>query len=289
MINNHFFYVILIIGDGMNDIRWGDITVDTEKKEEYLNSLSKQQLISFFKSQSLSYISLLNNDKIDEIIGEPAIQERLVSAGDKWLERSILLEKIFSKLNRSNVLHFLNDHMLELIRLGHLRHSFVLNLLASPNPYISYCLEETKFFELLLNDDSFIQLYDHMSEETVKCFFQYILKIDEEKNVGVFTNLNYRKDIETRISATAMFNHIISLINKGNSTNEKLINISQLLRNPKSNKDQPLKNKETIKNIIEEGIDVLTIGITNQSGEALEQNQLVTIRKNYTADHTYSH
>lgn len=105
--------------------------------------------------------------------------------------------------------------------------------------------------------------------------------VDEEKNVGIFTNLNYRKDIETRISATAMFNQIISLINKGNSTNEKLINISKLLRNPQSTKETPVKDQSIIKKIVEEGIDVLTIGIANQSQSALDPNQILTIRKNY--------
>ena len=37
--------------------------------------------------------------------------------------------------------------------------------------------------------------------------------VTEEKNIGVFTLLNYSKNIETRISATTVLNHIIEYIN----------------------------------------------------------------------------
>ena len=37
--------------------------------------------------------------------------------------------------------------------------------------------------------------------------------VNEEHNIGIFTLLNYSKNIETRISATTVLNHIINYIN----------------------------------------------------------------------------
>jgi hypothetical protein len=45
--------------------------------------------------------------------------------------------------------------------------------------------------------------------------------VTEESNVGVFTLLNYSKNIETRISATTVLNHIIEYINKATETINK--------------------------------------------------------------------
>jgi len=105
--------------------------------------------------------------------------------------------------------------------------------------------------------------------------------VDEEKNIGVFTNLNYRKDIETRVSATTMFNHIISLMKQGALNDEKAQKIISLLSNPRSSKNQPLKDEDTIADIINEGMDALLIGIATQSNSTYTSAQEKTLRKNY--------
>ena len=56
--------------------------------------------------------------------------------------------------------------------------------------------------------------------------------VTEEHNIGVFTLLNYSKNIETRISATTVLNHVISYINKGLITGEEGEWVTKVLQYP---------------------------------------------------------
>ena len=54
--------------------------------------------------------------------------------------------------------------------------------------------------------------------------------VTEDKTIGNFTLLNYSKDIETRISATTVINHIVKFINEGIIIGEEAMWVSKVLQ-----------------------------------------------------------
>ena len=105
--------------------------------------------------------------------------------------------------------------------------------------------------------------------------------ITDEGNVGVFTLLNYSKNIETRISATTVLNHIIQYIKNGNLPEEEAKWITEVLQYPVASKDNGISNKEQIKNIVELGIYSLVKEIELQKGIPLDEKTKEALVKNY--------
>ena len=96
-------------------------------------------------------------------------------------------------------------------------------------------------FDIIKSDIAELLDIDH--EETKRI-------ITEEQNVGVFTLLNYSKNIETRISATTVLNHIIQYIKNGTLPEEEAKWVSEILQYPAVTKDNGIKDKSQINNII---------------------------------------
>ena len=94
--------------------------------------------------------------------------------------------------------------------------------------------------------------------------------VTEEKNVGVFTLLNYSKNIETRISATTVLNHVISYINKGLITGEEGEWVTKVLQYPTVSKGNGIKDKEQVNDIINLGTYSLIKEIELQKGISLD-------------------
>ena len=56
--------------------------------------------------------------------------------------------------------------------------------------------------------------------------------VTEDKNIGVFTSLNYSQNIETRFSASSIFQQIVEYINDGKIINEEAAWVSDVLHIP---------------------------------------------------------
>ena len=105
--------------------------------------------------------------------------------------------------------------------------------------------------------------------------------VTEEKNVGVFTLLNYSKNIETRISATTVLNHIIEYINKGIIVGEEATWLTKVLQYPGISKGNAIKDPEQIEDIIKLGTYSLIKEIELQTGESLDSKVKDAIEKHY--------
>ena len=105
--------------------------------------------------------------------------------------------------------------------------------------------------------------------------------VTEDKTVGVFTLLNYSKDMETRISATTILNHMVEYINNGLIDINESQWISDTLRLPETTKGNAIKDHDTIEKLIKLGISSIITTITKQSGLPIEEKAEKALRKNY--------
>ena len=118
------------------------------------------------------------------------------------------------------------------------------------------------------------ELFDVDHEETRRI-------VTDDINVGVFTSLNYSKDIETRISATTILNHVIGYINGGQINPKDVAWISETFSLPKTEKGNPIKDHNQIENIINLALYSLTSEIEAQSQQKMTAGQKDLLRKSF--------
>ena len=99
--------------------------------------------------------------------------------------------------------------------------------------------------------------------------------------IGIFTELNYRKDIETRISATTAISHLIENINNRIIYGKEYNWIIDTLNLQQDVTGNGITDKEKIKNIIELGIFALKQEIEINAGRVLDSNSFSSLRKSY--------
>lgn len=142
--------------------------------------------------------------------------------------------------------------------------------------YKSYSLNpETMYiddYDIIKNDIAELLDIDH--EETRRI-------VNDEQNIGVFTSLNYRQNIETRISATAIFQQIVDSINNGIITGDEAIWASGVLRLPATSKGNALQEDIQIKDLVELGIYAILKKISLEKGEPLNSAGQEAIKKAY--------
>ena len=105
--------------------------------------------------------------------------------------------------------------------------------------------------------------------------------VNEEGNLGVFTILNYSKDMETRISATSVLTNVIDYINKGILNNDNQYWISETLGMPATSKGNAIKDRNQIENIINLGITSLITEIELKSGSSMSAKAKDSLIKSY--------
>lgn len=118
------------------------------------------------------------------------------------------------------------------------------------------------------------ELFDIDHEETKRI-------VNDDINVGVFTALNYSKDIETRISATTILNHVISYINSGKVPNKDIAWISETFSLPKTEKGKAIKDHTQIENIINLALYALICEIEAQSKAKMNASQKDLLVKSF--------
>ena len=104
--------------------------------------------------------------------------------------------------------------------------------------------------------------------------------VTDQKVAGTFTILNYSKDIETRISATTVLNHIVENVKDGTIAGEDAEWITKVLQY-KGTKGNPIKTEAQVDDIINIGIYSLVKEIELQKGIALNDRGKDAIYKNY--------
>lgn len=105
--------------------------------------------------------------------------------------------------------------------------------------------------------------------------------VTEDQNLGVVTFLNYSKDIETRISATAIINDIVDYINNGQMSQENSLWISNTLRIPATAKGNAIKDPKQIEALINLGMFSLVTDIEKKSGIPMDEKAKKALKKNY--------
>lgn len=105
--------------------------------------------------------------------------------------------------------------------------------------------------------------------------------VTEDRNIGVFTSLNYSQNIETRFSASSIFQQIVEYINEGKITGEEVLWVSDVLHTPQAQKGNAIKDKEKIKDIIELGFYALNKKIIFETVEDLDEKSLDALKKSY--------
>ena len=118
------------------------------------------------------------------------------------------------------------------------------------------------------------ELFDVDHEETRRI-------VNDDINVGVFTSLNYSKDIETRISATTILNHVIGYINNGQVSQDDIGWISETFALPKTEKGNPIKDHTQIENIINLALYSLVTEIETQAKEKMTKSQKDLLKKSF--------
>jgi hypothetical protein len=118
------------------------------------------------------------------------------------------------------------------------------------------------------------ELFDVDHEETRRI-------VTDDINVGVFTSLNYSKDIETRISATTILNHVIGYINGGQINPKDVAWISETFSLPKTEKGNGIKDHNQIENIINLALYSLTSEIEAQTQQKMTAAQKDLLRKSF--------
>lgn len=105
--------------------------------------------------------------------------------------------------------------------------------------------------------------------------------VTEDKTLGIFTTLNYSKDIETRISASTVIKHIIEYVNKGLLSEEESSWIKKVLQYQNGTKENTITDENQIEDIIRFGMYSLIKEVELQAGQALDPKVKRAIEKKY--------
>ena len=105
--------------------------------------------------------------------------------------------------------------------------------------------------------------------------------VTEDKCIGIFTELNYSQNLESRISITTILQSVINSINTGIIGKEKATFYNSVLNNPNSTKNNPITTKEEAKNVIDLGLNAIFDKLEMERKIQLENEQKKNIRKNY--------
>lgn len=118
------------------------------------------------------------------------------------------------------------------------------------------------------------ELLDINHEETKRI-------VTEDKIVGNFTLLNYSKNIETRISATTVLNHMIQYVKRGILEEDKASWLIKTLEYEPLQPGQGISDKNKIEDIINVGTYSLVKEIELQKGTSYDEKTKDALIKNY--------
>ena len=212
----------------MLDSYWSETSTDIENKKEKINNMSKEELLQFFIDAPIFYLELLDNNKLDEIIGEKIIIDRFISAVPRWQVSSQIIDRLLDYFTESNFINFINDYMMDIIKSSNKQAQIFQVIMESNNQCIAAALEKTPLLKYFLdNNDRFMTIYEKMSEASAISVFTYIIKYNEEliTNIGSLTPSNQWAVINS-ITPTAFFKYFDDLdllYDLDNSVKKKLI------------------------------------------------------------------
>jgi len=105
--------------------------------------------------------------------------------------------------------------------------------------------------------------------------------VTEEKNIGIFTELNYSQTLESRVSITSVLQSVVSSINSGLLGKDKTEYYNNILNNKNNTKSNPLNTNESIKEVIDLGLNAIFDKLELERKAPLDNDTKKNIRKNY--------
>ena len=105
--------------------------------------------------------------------------------------------------------------------------------------------------------------------------------VTEEKNIGIFTELNYSQSLESRVSITSMLQSVVNNINAGVLDKEKANYYNKVLNIQNATKDNPLSNDEEIKDVIDLGLNTIYDKLELERKIPLDSDTKKNLRKSY--------
>ncbi len=105
--------------------------------------------------------------------------------------------------------------------------------------------------------------------------------ISEEQNLGIFTELNYSQNIESRISITTILQNVINSINSGKLDKTKASYYNRVLNMQNVSANNPIEDEEAIKDIIDLGINALKDKIELETNTPMGLQNEKNIEKSY--------
>ena len=138
----------------------------------------------------------------------------------------------------------------------------------SENPQTSY-LDD---YEIIKSDIAELLDIEHEKSHRI---------VTEDRNAGIFTELNYSQNLESRISITTILQSVISSINAGILEASKAQYYNRVLNMPNTTKETPLKDKEAIKEVFDLGLNAIYDKLEIERKIPLENDTKKNIRKNY--------
>jgi len=105
--------------------------------------------------------------------------------------------------------------------------------------------------------------------------------VSETQNLGVFTELNYSQNIESRISITTILQSVINSINSGKLDKTKASYYNRVLNLQNVSPNNPIEDEEAIKDIIELGLNAIKDKIELETGSPIDTVNEKNIQKSY--------
>ena len=105
--------------------------------------------------------------------------------------------------------------------------------------------------------------------------------VTEDKNLGIFTELNYSQNLESRISITSVIQSVVNSINAGKFGKDKAEYYNNALNAQNATKNNPISTSEEAKNAIEIGLNAIIDKLELERKMQLDNEFKKNLRKNY--------
>ena len=105
--------------------------------------------------------------------------------------------------------------------------------------------------------------------------------VTEDRNIGIFTELNYSQNLESRVSITTVLQSVISSINSGLVEKDKASFYNSVLNTKNATKETPITTKEEAKIIIDLGLNAIFDKLETERKMPVDNELKKSIRKNY--------
>ena len=105
--------------------------------------------------------------------------------------------------------------------------------------------------------------------------------VTEYKNVGIFTELNYSQNLESRISITSILQSVVNNINAGKLGKDKATYYNSILNIQSATRENPIATTKEAKDVIDLGLNAIFDKLEIERKIQLDNEFKKNLRKNY--------